>query len=523
MPRHVMLMVMFALILASLPSANSQTDDQCTTLVTEALQIVGSACAAMSQDEACYGHTAVTVTFREGVNGTFAASGDVVSLLDLAALFTRPADPTSGEWGIAMLTVQADLPAASMPLTLVVFGDAALEAPAPDEALCTATNNAAYNINLRGDPSTTAPIVGMVASGESVGVLGYDGEWLYISAAGAMGWIFAPLVETDCVMEDLPAAPAPMNAFTLQSGTTTACEEAPNGLLVRSPTGQRAHLIINGVELEMASAGFITAQPDATLTVQGLEGQINVTAFAQTVTVTPGTLTTVPLVGLQADGPPTAPVEVETISGLDALVTLASDEELVTAAEDCVITITQTTNLRAGPGLSYDRTGQLSAGDSAPAIAQAIGLDNVRWWQLAYRAWVRSDVVDSTGACDAVLAQTSIPSPPVPPIRRDNSYDIRRCGLSLTHGTGPIAAGQVIEFQYNFDGVYPDGATARSVLGDSYGMSINGRSLAAWSAITDNGAVAGLSHSDWWVATSGTHAVSAYWGPFSDTCTLVIP
>ncbi|PJF21499.1 MAG: hypothetical protein CUN56_10785 [Phototrophicales bacterium] len=68
----------------------------------------------------------------------------------------------------------------------------------------------------------------------------------------------------------------------------------------------------------------------------------------------------------------------------------------------CLINALNTVNLRIGPGTTYDRAGTLPAGTSINADGQATGVDGFIWWRLVDERWVRSDVVETAGECDAL-------------------------------------------------------------------------------------------------------------------------
>lgn len=68
-------------------------------------------------------------------------------------------------------------------------------------------------------------------------------------------------------------------------------------------------------------------------------------------------------------------------------------------ANACLISTQRNTNLRAGPGTSFDIANTLSAGDAVNANGQAVGADGFIWWQLAISAWARSDVVSASDNC----------------------------------------------------------------------------------------------------------------------------
>jgi hypothetical protein len=301
----------------------AQDGGECPALVTGAIRIMGSACGPMGRNEACYGHTRVSATFQpEAAAAKFDTIGDRVQLIDLQALVTDPADPAVGTWGAAMLKVEANLAEGGTDvLTLVLFGETevtnAVEPGQANITTCTITNTGS-NINVRSGPGTGYAVVDVLARGDTATANGRNaaGDWVRIQRGEATGWAYVPLVTVDCPVETLAEVEAdapgtlytrPMQAFTLQSGDGSLCEESPDGLLIDSPAGRRARVMVNGIQLEFASAGFLQATPNGNFMLTGLDGSIDVTAAGQTVTVIPGFFTTVPLSGLDAAGPPTPP------------------------------------------------------------------------------------------------------------------------------------------------------------------------------------------------------------------------
>ena len=59
-------------------------------------------------------------------------------------------------------------------------------------------------------------------------------------------------------------------------------------------------------------------------------------------------------------------------------------------------------NLRSGPGTNFDRVGALAANTPTAAIAQTQGTDGFIWWQVENGAYVREDVVQEDGMCNAL-------------------------------------------------------------------------------------------------------------------------
>lgn len=220
-------------------------DEGCIDLYEDALQIVGTACAEMGRNEACYGHFALTAQLQAASDGQFETSGDIIDVIDIQSLETQPADPANGIWGVALLQLQADLPDDSDDtMTFILFGDVEFE---------------------------------------NMGLSDIGGSEL--------------------------------QSFSLQTGNADNCEALPDGLMVRSPDGQRARVMINGVELTFSSTGFLTESDTGDLVIQGLEGEIGVAVDVQSevadagqpTLVTPGFYSSVPVTNSSPTGQPTDP------------------------------------------------------------------------------------------------------------------------------------------------------------------------------------------------------------------------
>ena len=74
----------------------------------------------------------------------------------------------------------------------------------------------------------------------------------------------------------------------------------------------------------------------------------------------------------------------------------------------CTVTVpgTQAVNRRSGPSTSASVAGVLNPNENAPVIGRASGTDGFTWLQLEENAWVRADVVSSSGDCEAVPMAT---------------------------------------------------------------------------------------------------------------------
>ncbi len=114
--------------------STAPADATCDEIVRLALANVGLLCSTLGRNQACYGNTRVDVTFQPDSNFIFQRSGDVVDLLAVQRLSTSPFDVATGQWGIAMLKAQANLPDAlpGQNVLFLLFGDTEIDNPSPD-------------------------------------------------------------------------------------------------------------------------------------------------------------------------------------------------------------------------------------------------------------------------------------------------------------------------------------------------------------------------------------------------------
>jgi hypothetical protein len=69
------------------------------------------------------------------------------------------------------------------------------------------------------------------------------------------------------------------------------------------------------------------------------------------------------------------------------------------ARSSCTLTAPGNVNVRSAPSTGAGQTRQISAGQTATAVAQTLGQDGYVWWRLQDGNWVRSDVVRAEEAC----------------------------------------------------------------------------------------------------------------------------
>jgi hypothetical protein len=308
-------------------SAVLAQENICEAIVEDAINIVQNECAPTDRNQACYGYVQLEATPREGVeNFTFSQAGDIANVADLDTLRLSALDEENNTWGIALMKLQANLPA-SLPgqnVTFVMFGNVEIQnAVEPSEELATIEIIANDGINVRSGPSTDYRVAGSLARNEAVTANGRneDGSWLRIQVpdSDALGWVFAELVTTDDDTSTLSVVDAgdsevpftPMQAFYFSTGIgTTNCTEAPpDGILVQTPEGAgRIELRANDVNIQLGSTAFLQAEAGEDLTVSVVEGEGVITSDGVSVVVPAGAQVEVPLDDdLSADGPPGDP------------------------------------------------------------------------------------------------------------------------------------------------------------------------------------------------------------------------
>lgn len=292
----------------SLPVTEAQSSAAaCDQLVQTALESVANNCLDIGRNEVCYGNRLVSATFADpdDPNNFFEAPGDIVSLTALDAIITRPVDIDSDEWGIALMDLAADLPDGDDSMRIVLFGDVEVAPVQPtlveNVPTCTYTNTADSSMNMRSGPGTAFSPVDILEQGDSVVIMGQDssGDWVRSSR----GWVYEPFGTLVCGSTTLRTIEntddsyvAPMQSFSLQINEDAQCQTAPSGMLVQTPSGQTANIMVNNIEVRVGSTAFIglPLEPNEDETIKGLvvatiEGNVSLTIGRQTQGLVAGT------------------------------------------------------------------------------------------------------------------------------------------------------------------------------------------------------------------------------------------
>lgn len=305
------------------PSVALPEADPCPQIVQQALQTTTEVCSSVNRNQACYGHVMLEASPQPYVDlFQFDTQGDVVNVEQVKSIRLNPMDLTEETWGIALMRIQANLPA-SQPgqnVTLLLFGNVEIENAATPAPEVETTVNSSGKLNVRQRPLEDAFVLGTVSPGETVIATARtaDDAWVRIEVPGqditgwVAGWAVAPdvLAAVDTI-EAWTRRPGPMQAIYLRSGVDDAfCPEAPNsGLVIQTPEGEaRVTFLINEIDIQLGSTVYFQAEPGDVMAVRVVEGSAQVRASGVISTAFAGMEIMVPVSeDLQPSGPPSPP------------------------------------------------------------------------------------------------------------------------------------------------------------------------------------------------------------------------
>lgn len=265
--------------------------DNCPLLVERALQSVNDNCSDMDRNTACYAYNQVQATFLRAVaDDFFTQPSDRTDLTYLDTLHTTALDEENDRWGIAMMSVQANVPN-TLPGQAVVFmlmGDAQIEnRVAPDEAFepsdpVTVTTLVASS-NIRLAPVETGYVLGTVpleTEFEADG-LSADGQWVRIIFDDQPAWIYRNLISSEARLDALPiisnANRTPMQAFYFSTGTgVSTCNEAPDSLMIQGPDALEVQINANGIDINIGSTIMLQFADENTMNITAINGYAEV-------------------------------------------------------------------------------------------------------------------------------------------------------------------------------------------------------------------------------------------------------
>ncbi len=121
--------VLIGLCLLGLPGM-AQDETDCPVLVQAVVENVAEACLETSRNQVCYGNVLLEAEpYPDLTEFALDQPGDIEAVTAMKTLLLSPLDAITGEWGVALMKLQANLPD-TLPgqnVTLLAFGDVELE------------------------------------------------------------------------------------------------------------------------------------------------------------------------------------------------------------------------------------------------------------------------------------------------------------------------------------------------------------------------------------------------------------
>lgn len=125
-----------ATFILGVPVVAAIQPDRCPALVRQALSIAGNACADLGRNQVCYGHNQAEALDSDANTLTgFTTVGDITTITRISTLRTAAFNSDENIWGVALLSLQANVPDTlpGQAVTFVVYGDAEIIATTSDD------------------------------------------------------------------------------------------------------------------------------------------------------------------------------------------------------------------------------------------------------------------------------------------------------------------------------------------------------------------------------------------------------
>ncbi len=287
--RRLAVMVSMVLVLCVLlqPAQAQTSSPACPALVELALSQVGNNCADLGRNSACYGFNRLAASFNQTVDSNFfTLPADRSDLAKIQSIQTSPLDLGQGQWGIAVMNVQANVPG-SLPgqaVTFLLLGDSEIEnaVPASSDTVQTVTVILQAATDLRSGSQLESAVIGNLAAGTVVDANGIsqDGTAIRLKTDSGSGWVNRDAVNPNPTLDKLPQiklnSDSPMQSFYFRTrpGTNLECAQTPSVLTIQSPQHIKVNITANGADIEMGSLITLQILPDGkTMQLTTLEGQ----------------------------------------------------------------------------------------------------------------------------------------------------------------------------------------------------------------------------------------------------------
>jgi hypothetical protein len=281
MKKHHMppLLSVFIVLILTPAIVYAQAANNCPALVNRALSQLGTTCAGVARNNACYGNNQLTTHFVNPVPADFFThAGDQTPLNDVEAIQATSADVQAETWGISVLHLQANLPN-TLPgqgVVLISLGGTEVENGVdPNEALIlptqpltvTTSGAAEFRVATSTSPSSSE-IIGYIPQGASLqaDATSADGNWVRVIYNNRPGWINRPSLAANVDVSTLPSIGpetfTPMQSFYFRTGIGgVECNDAPPLILIQGPSDIPVDIRVHDVDIRIESTILLRTLP----------------------------------------------------------------------------------------------------------------------------------------------------------------------------------------------------------------------------------------------------------------------
>ncbi len=270
-------LVLIGMVIPPHTASMQGSTEACPQIVSRALESIGNACSGIERNSACYGYNLVEAQFVSTQPAdTFTNVGDLAPLPEISRIRTMPLNENLNEWGVSLLSVQANLPnmLPGQNAMFILLGDSEIEnATAPETIFVGSdtpiTTQTLGTVQMSVQPTSNSQVIQSVPAQAEVSIdaVSHDGLWVRVFYADQSGWVSRSFIDPALDLSSLPAYQqgesfGVMQAFYLRTGLgQLTCNSAPSAMIIQGPQGYEVDITINGADLRIGSTAIIRTLP----------------------------------------------------------------------------------------------------------------------------------------------------------------------------------------------------------------------------------------------------------------------
>jgi hypothetical protein len=310
-----------AIFLITLSSASTLSQDQCDSIVENAISTAIEHCAEMSEYEVCYGNPTIDVIFADGAPAVeFDQPGDklIVTDIDALRLGNQQSGQESANWGITTMRLKTDEIDEPSEFNLIAMGGICMEdrsggVSVPDVEIVANVVSASGSVNVYDLPLEQANIVDTLSNESRIKAIARDESsgWVGYETNNTLAWIEADhlvlkgdinTLPVATILADVPVSVfSPMQAFYFESNNgNVTCNGSPqNGIFIETREDEKVEFWVDEWIIEIGSLVFLrTDNQSAYLTI--LEGNASIDFESSPVTLPAGVTVRLPFSPISA-------------------------------------------------------------------------------------------------------------------------------------------------------------------------------------------------------------------------------